>query len=82
MVGGKKRGGFRGGGSSGFKKSYTKKRSPEDADDAPRASKMFKGDEEEKEDATPVVPKLQTDDDNNAFIAVSCFPHLQSRLGN
>lgn len=75
MAGGFKRGGSRGAGSSGgFKKSYSKKRAAGDEDDAPRASKKSKGDEEEdEEDAAPVIPKLQTDADNDPFIAVSTF---------
>lgn len=64
-----KRGGFRGGGGGAFKK-----RSPEDEDDAPRASKKSKDDDEEEKKATPFVPKLDTDDENNAFVAVSSEP--------
>ncbi|KAJ4336055.1 hypothetical protein N0V87_005635 [Didymella glomerata] len=66
-----KRGGFRGGGGGAFKKGYAKKRSPEDEDDAPRASKKSKGDDEEEENAPPFTPKLDTDDENNAFIALN-----------
>lgn len=77
MAGGFKRGGFRGGGGGAFKKGYAKKRSPEDDDDAPRSSKRSKGDDEEEdeEDTAPFVPKLQTDDDSNPFVAV-CLPSL------
>ncbi|KAJ4338474.1 hypothetical protein N0V95_008043 [Ascochyta clinopodiicola] len=71
MAGGFKRGGSRGVGSGGYKKSYTKKRSPEDDDNAPHASKKSKGDEDEEEDAMPLVPMLQTDDDNNPFVAIN-----------
>ncbi|KAJ4317323.1 hypothetical protein N0V94_005009 [Neodidymelliopsis sp. IMI 364377] len=71
MAGGFKRGGFRGGGS-GFKKGYTKKRAPEDEDDdAPHANKKAKGDDDEGEEATPIVPKLQMDEDGNPFIAIN-----------
>ncbi|KAL1609480.1 hypothetical protein SLS59_000985 [Nothophoma quercina] len=70
MAGGFKRGGFRGGGGGGLNKGYAKKRSPEDDDDAPRASKKSKGDEDEA-DTAPVVPRLQTDDDDNPFIALN-----------
>lgn len=74
MAGGFKRGGSRGGTNSGFKKSYAKKRSPEEGTDAVRANKRSKvGEEEEEEDdaGTPIVPKLQTDGDENPFVAVS-----------
>lgn len=78
MAGGFKRGGFRGGASSGFKKGFAKKRSPEDGDDAPRANKKSKaGNEDEEEVDTPVVPKLQTDEDSNPFIAVSSSRPVQ-----
>ncbi|KAJ4383607.1 hypothetical protein N0V86_001662 [Didymella sp. IMI 355093] len=66
-----KRGGFRGGGGGVFKKGYAKKRSPEDEDDAPRASKKSKADDDEEEDATPFVPKLDTDDEKNPFITLN-----------
>jgi hypothetical protein len=70
-----KRGGFRGGGGGVFKKGYAKKRSPEDEDDAPRASKKSRADDDEEGVATPFVPKLDTDDEKNPFIAVSlCTP--------
>lgn len=78
MAGGFKRGGARGGGSGGLKKGYTKKRSLEDNEDAPRVSKKSKGDDDEEEDEAPLVPKLQTDDDNNPFIAV----HLSAQPRN
>lgn len=53
-----KRGGFKAG-------NYNKKRSsPDDDDTAPPASKKAKGSEE------PLVPKLQTDDEGNSYIAV------------
>lgn len=51
-----------------------KKRSLEHEDDAPRASKKSKGDDEEEDNATPFVPKLDTDDESNPFIAVSSEP--------
>jgi hypothetical protein len=66
-----KRGGIRDGGGGAFKKGYAKKRSPEDEDNAPRVSKKSKGDDEEEENQTPFVPKLDMDDENNAFVAVS-----------
>ncbi|KZM22297.1 uncharacterized protein EKO05_0000174 [Ascochyta rabiei] len=71
MAGGSKRGGFRGAGTGGYKRGYTKKRSPNDEDEAPRASKKSKGDEDEEEDTAPLVPKLQIDDDNNPFVAIN-----------
>ncbi|KAH6643622.1 transcriptional Coactivator p15-domain-containing protein [Boeremia exigua] len=71
MAGTSKRGGFRGGGSGGFKKGSSKKRSPEDDNDTPHMSKKAKGDEDEDKDDTPFVPKLQTDEDNNAFVALN-----------
>jgi hypothetical protein len=74
VMAGFKRGGFCGGGGGAFKKGYAKKRSPEDEDDAPRASKKSKGDDEEEENAPSFAPKLDTDDENNAFIAVSSEP--------
>lgn len=68
MAGGFKRGGFRGG---GFKKGYAKKRPNED-EDAPSTDKRSKmEDDDANEPDTPLVPSLQTDDDNNQFIAVS-----------
>ncbi|KAF9696833.1 hypothetical protein EKO04_005602 [Ascochyta lentis] len=71
MAGGFKRGGFQKASSGGFKKGYTKKRSPEDDDDAPRASKKSKGDGDEEEDVAPLVPKLQIDDDKNPFVPIN-----------
>ncbi|KAF3010845.1 hypothetical protein E8E13_008922 [Curvularia kusanoi] len=70
MAGGSKRGGFRGGNSGGFKKGYAKKRSADDEEDAPQ-SKKSKGDDNDEEDATPLVPQLQTDDDDNSFVALN-----------
>lgn len=69
-----KRGVARGGGGGAFKKGYAKKRSPEDEDEAPRASKKSKGDDEEDGNVALFVPKLDTDDENNAFVAVSPEP--------
>lgn len=78
-----KRGGARGGG--GFKKSFNKKRSSPDDDDntgsAARVPKKARGNKEKEgegegeggnEDAA-FVPKLGTDDEKNAFVAVG-FP--------
>lgn len=69
MAGGTfKRSGARGG---GFKKAFNKKRaSPEDDDNAPRASKKAKNDADDE--TIPLVPKLEKDDDDNSFVAVSC----------
>ncbi|KAA8626660.1 PC4 domain containing protein [Pyrenophora tritici-repentis] len=62
-----KRGGARGG---GFKKGFAKKRSSPDEDDsAPRASKKAKGDEED--DSTLVIPKLETDDNGDVYVALN-----------
>ncbi|KAF1979829.1 PC4-domain-containing protein [Bimuria novae-zelandiae CBS 107.79] len=59
------RGGFRGAGSG--KKAFTKKRpSPDEDDEAEPASKKAKGDAEEE----PLVPKLETDDENNPFVSL------------
>lgn len=76
-----KRGGFRGGGAGAFKKGYAKRRSPEDEEDAPHASKKSKGDDNQakEEDATSFAPKLGTDDEMNPFVAVSSEPLNFSR---
>lgn len=68
-----KRGGFRGGNSGGFKKSFNKKRPAEDEDDAPSASKKSRSndEDEDEEDTTPFVPQLHTEGDNDPYIAVS-----------
>lgn len=66
-----KRGGFRGGNSGGFKKSFNKKRPAEDEDDAPSASKKSRSNDEDEEDTTPFVPQLHTEGDNDPYIAVS-----------
>lgn len=67
MRGTSKRGSFRGG---GFKKSFSKKRSSPDDDDAvPQVSKKARGGG--NDEAAALVPELQTDDDNNPFVAVS-----------
>ena len=66
-----KRGGFRGGNSGGFKKSFNKKRPAEDEDDAPSASKKSRSNDEDEEDTTPFVPQLHTEGYNDPYIAVS-----------
>ncbi|KAJ4992261.1 transcriptional Coactivator p15 [Stagonosporopsis vannaccii] len=72
MAGGFKRGGFGGSASSGFKKGYTKKRSSEEGTDTPLANKKSKVEDEEDEEAeTPVVPKLQIDEDGNPFVGLN-----------
>jgi hypothetical protein len=66
-----KRGGFRGGASGAYKKSYTKKRAASDDEDgAAPTSKKNKGDEDEPEDSTPFVPELKTNDDKEKYISV------------
>ena len=63
MAGNFKRGGSRG----GFKKAFNKKRSsPDDDDTPPRASKKARDG-----GADPLIPQLETDNDNNSFISVS-----------
>jgi hypothetical protein len=65
MAGGFKRGGARGG-------KFSKKRtSPDDDDDgaATQPSKRAKGDKE----TTPLVPKLQKDEEGNEYVGVSIF---------
>ncbi|KAL5120736.1 hypothetical protein ACEQ8H_001215 [Pleosporales sp. CAS-2024a] len=64
-----KRGGFRGGGGAS-KKSFAKKRTASDDEDGtPRAGKKTKGDDEDTEDATPIVPELKTNEDGEKFIS-------------
>jgi len=80
MAGGFKRGGLRGGASSGFKKGSVRKRSPAGETDAPRANKKSKIEDEEEDAETPVIPKLQTDEDSNPFIAVSSRKSILDRV--
>ncbi|OAL51832.1 PC4-domain-containing protein [Pyrenochaeta sp. DS3sAY3a] len=52
------------------KKSFSKKRaSPSDDEDAPRANKKAKGNEDEE--STPFVPTLQEDDEGDAFVGLN-----------
>ena len=62
--------GFKRGGARGsFKKGFTNKRSsPDEDDNAPRASKKAKGDEDE--DLILVIPELKTDDNGDSFVSV------------
>jgi len=69
MTGRFKRGGARGG---GFKSGYARKRAPpEENDDATsvRVMKKSKGDGDEEH--AILLPKLETDEENNPYVAVS-----------
>lgn len=82
MAGRFKRSGSRGGGggTSGFKKGYAKRHLTDDGDNAPHAIKKSKVEEEDGEESdTPVEPKLQTDEEDNQFIAV-CSRSVASYL--
>lgn len=62
----------RGGARGGFKKAFPKKRSsPEDDDTGARGYKKAKNDDAASDDeAGPFVPKLEKDDEENAYVAV------------
>ena len=81
MVGNSKRGGFQSrGDGDDLKKRYTKKRLLED-DDVPQAGKRSKSGDDEQDDAVPMVPRLETDEDDNPFIAVRLiyFPSQETK---
>jgi hypothetical protein len=70
MAGGFKRGGARGG------KLSKKRTSPDDDNDdgaATQPSKRAKGDKE----TTPLVPKLQKDEEGNEYVGVSIFIQIK-----